>query len=328
MLYTITFIVIIALIFINGFTDAPNAITTVVSTKVLDFKKAAFLSAIFNVIGIIVMCLINFAVADCISSIVELETGTKGVIALCSAMISVVTFAGVASIFGIPTSETHALVAGLTGSALAIGSINNINTKEWINVIIGLVWSILGTYIIAKVLFKMLKNKFYNINLEKIKKYQIYSSCGLSFMHGAQDGQKFIGTIILFIYIIKQIPMTSNINVMDNFWIIIFVAVTMFFGVSVGGRKIVENIGNNTAKLDNVKAVFSDFSTVINLFIASIFGIPVSTTHVKTMSIISLGEESTNKKSVLSIFKAWIWTFPVCFVLSYLLSNIMLRIFV
>jgi PiT family inorganic phosphate transporter len=107
MLYVFTFVIIIALIFINGFTDAPNAITTVVSTKVLSFKKAGFLSAIFNVLGIIVMCLVNFKVADCISSIVVLENGNRGLIALSSAMLSVIIFSAVASIFGIPTSETH-----------------------------------------------------------------------------------------------------------------------------------------------------------------------------------------------------------------------------
>lgn len=328
MLYAITFLVIIALIFINGFTDAPNAITTVVSTKVLSFKKAAILSAIFNVIGIIVMCLINIAVADCISSIVKLESGIKGVIALCSAMISVVSFASIASLFGIPTSETHALVAGLTGSAIAIGNISNINTKEWINVIIGLVWSVLGTYIIVKILYKYFGKKLYNINLEKIKKYQIYSSYGLSFMHGAQDGQKFIGIIILFIYIIKGKIIPLNINIIDNIWIIIFVSIIMFFGVSIGGKRIVERLGEHTVKLDNVKGVFSDISTIVNLFVASIFGIPVSTTHVKTMSIISLGDTNTNKKSVISIFEAWIWTFPVCFVLAYIFSKMMLGIFV
>ena len=323
MIYILTFIVIIILIFINGFTDAPNAITTVVSTNVLNFKKAAFLSAVFNVIGIIVMCIINIAVADCISSIVILEGGQKGIIGLCSAMMSVIVFSGLASLIGIPTSETHGLIAGLTGSAIVAGNISNVNLKEWINVFIGLGWSILGTYIIGKIFFNICKNKLYKVNVQKIKRYQIYSSFGLSFMHGAQDGQKFIGIIILFIYILKGNTFPNNINVLDNIWIIIFVSIIMFFGVSIGGKKIVENLGNNTVKLDNVKAISSDITTVINLFIASLFGIPVSTTHVKTMSIISLGDGKTNRKNIFSIFKAWIWTFPVCFILAVIFSKIL-----
>ena len=143
MLYLLTFITIIILIFVNGFTDAPNAITTVVSTKVLPFKKAAFLSAIFNFLGIIIMCLVSFKVANGISSIVELKNGNLGLIALFSSILSCIIFSVFASIAGIPTSETHGLISGLTGSAIVIGNYSNINIKEWINVIIGLVWSVI-----------------------------------------------------------------------------------------------------------------------------------------------------------------------------------------
>jgi len=328
MLYIITCIVIMALIFINGFTDAPNAITTLVSTKVLSFKKAAFISAIFNVIGIVVMCIINFSVADCISSIVTLEYGKEGLIELCSAMLSVIIFAVWASFLGIPTSETHGLIAGLTGSSLVLGSFSKVNLTEWFNVIIGLIWSVFGTWIIVKLIYKFFKKSFYKIDLEKIKRYQKYSAYGLSFMHGAQDGQKFIGIVILFMYIIKGVAVPNSVNVNDCIWVIVFVSAIMFIGVTLGGKKIVENLGNNTVKLDNVKGIFSDIGTIINLFIASTFGIPVSTTHVKTMSIICLGDETINKKSILSIFRAWIWTFPVCFMLSYLLTKIMIFILI
>jgi len=160
MINIITFLVIIILIFINGFTDAPNAITTVVSTNVISFKKAAFFSAIFNAIGIIVMCLINISVVDCISSIVVLESGVKGIICLCSAMMSVVIFSSIASMLGIPTSETHGLIAGLTGSALVIGNFSNVNLNQWINVIKGLIWSVIGTYYIVKLLYKLLRKYF------------------------------------------------------------------------------------------------------------------------------------------------------------------------
>lgn len=98
----------------------------------------------------------------------------------------------------------------------------------------------------------------------------------------------------------------------------------MFFGVSNGGRRIVENIGNNTIKLDNVKGILSDISTALNLFLASLFGLPVSTTHVKTASIIGLGEKDSNFKNIKNIFKSWILTFPICFLLSYFLTKISL----
>ena len=144
-------------------------------------------------------------------------------------------------------------------------------------------------------------------------------------MHGAQDGQKFIGLVILYMSIVKGTYQIENFAI-ENIWIIIFVSIIMFFGVSIGGRKIVENVGENTVRLDNVKGVISDIGTIISLFIASLLGLPVSTTHVKTMSIISLGENSINKKNVSNIFQAWIWTFPICFGLSYFISKILIGI--
>jgi len=320
LLYILTFIAIIILIFINGFTDAPNAITTVVSTNVLPFKKAARISAIFNLLGIIIMCLISFKVANGISSIVVLERGRQGLIALFSSIIACAFFSGIASRFGIPTSETHGLIAGLTGSSIVIGNFSNVNLTEWLNVILGLVWSILGSLFIVKIIYSVFKNRFYKMNLETIKKYQRWSSYGLSFMHGAQDGQKFIGLVILYMFIVKG-SYKIELSAIDNIWVIIFVSIVMYFGVSMGGRRIIENIGNNTVELDNVKGIISDIGTVIVLLLASLVGFPVSTTHVKTMSIFSLGKGKANKENISNVFNAWIWTFPVCFALSYFISK-------
>ena len=107
----VTLIIIVLLIFTNGLTDAPNAIATLVGSKVMKFRKAAIISAIFNFLGIIVMSLVNISVADCISSMVNLTAGKEGLVSLIAAMLSVIIFALIALQFGIPTSETHGLVA-------------------------------------------------------------------------------------------------------------------------------------------------------------------------------------------------------------------------
>ena len=224
------------LIFVNGFTDAPNAITTVVSTKVLSFKKSALLSAVFNVLGIIIMSYLNFKVASGISSIVNLKAGKTGLIALFSSIISCVIFSGVASLFGIPTSETHGLISGLAGSVIALSSFYDINIIEYIKVFIGLIWSVLGTFIIVKITYIILNKRFYKIKLEKIKQFQKYSSYLLSFAHGSQDGQKFIGLVILYISIINNSYVISS-SPKDYVWIIIFVSIIMFFGVSLRWEK-------------------------------------------------------------------------------------------
>lgn len=327
-MYIITFISIVGLILTNAITDAPNAISTLVGTNVMKFKRAARLSAIFNFLGIIVMSLINISVANCISSIVNMDTNVSGVIGITCAMISVIIFSLISLYFGIPTSETHGLVAGLTGSSIALYGLKNaINWNEWKNVLIGLAWSILGTYIISIIISKILKKFIHRISISKTRKTQIFATMGMSFMHGAQDGQKFIGVLTMFLAMYNQATIENVINSETYIWIIIFTAILMFFGVSIGGRRIVEKVGTDMATMGNSEALLSDISTTITLFVASMTGLPVSTTHVKTVSIIGIGKSNKtkmDKKVILNIVKAWIWTFPVCGFISYILVNIMM----
>lgn len=316
-------IIITILIFTNALTDAPNAIATLVGTKVMEFKKAAKLSAIFNLVGIIVMSFINFSVADCISSMVNINDGVYGYTVLISAMISVIIFALVALAFGIPTSETHALTAGLTGAAIAVYGVDSVNSSEWVNVFIGLIWSILGTLAISMLVTKILKKFIQKLSETKIKSAQIISTCGMSFMHGAQDGQKFIGILIIFMCLLNKTQIPDIVNPIEYIPIILFTAIVMAIGVSIGGKKIVQNIGTDMVSLNMQEGLFSDITTVFTLLIASLTGLPVSTTHAKTVSIIGVGKCSGsefNAKKVMDICKAWIYTFPVCGVLAYVLA--------
>lgn len=217
---------------------------------------------------------------------------------------------------------------GLTGSAIAIYGISAVNSSEWINVGIGLLWSILGTFILAYIITKLLKNFFSKIQDKIISKFQVVGMCAMSFMHGAQDGQKFIGILIIFNYILKGLSVPDIIIPMEHIYTILFTAAVMFIGVSIGGEKIVQNIGSNMTNLNNKQALCSDISTSATLLIASLNGIPVSTTHVKTMSIIGVGKSEKNsvsKKSVIQIIKAWVLTFPVCLILSYILAKLFMK---
>ena len=326
MVYFFVFLIIVILILTNAITDAPNAISTLVGTKVMPFQKAARLSAIFNLIGILVMSFTNISVANCISSMVNFNDGILGIVALGSAMISVILFSLIALKFGIPTSETHGLVAGLTGSSIAIYGLKSINILEWKNVAIGLIWSIIGTYVISIIITKIVMPYLNKIKNYKIKSYQLLGCLGMSFMHGAQDGQKFIGVLIIFISLLNKTKIPNIINPLDYKEIIIFTAIIMAIGVSIGGKKIVENIGTEMAQLNNKQALLTDIATVITLFIASLTGLPVSTTHAKTVSIVGTSKAcniQTNKKVVNNIIKAWVWTFPICGLIAYILTTIL-----
>lgn len=324
-IHIFTFFIIIMLILTNAITDAPNAISTIVGTKTMKFKNAAYLSAAFNFLGTFIMSFISLSVANCISSMVEFENGTNAMLGLATAMFSVIIFALIAMWFGIPTSETHGLIAGLTGSTIALYGIEAINFEEWKNIIIGLVWSISGTYVITKILVKLCKKNIEKIKEKQIRKYQIYGCCAMSFIHGAQDGQKFIGILTIFFGIINNSGIDGIINPLEHIWIIVFVSILMSIGISIGGRRIVENIGSNMAKITNKQGLITDISTFITLFVASITGLPVSTTHVKSLSIIGVAKNynsKINKKEVKNIIKAWIYTFPICGVIAYIITKI------
>lgn len=318
--YISIFILIIFLIYTNALTDAPNAISTVVGTKVLKFKDAAFISAVFNLIGIIVMSILNFSVADFIFSMIDMSDKIQGLSIIFSAILSTIIFSNVALLFGIPTSETHSLIAGITGALIACRKIDAISMKEWEQIVIGLIISILGTYIITKIINIISKKYIKNNISDSIKrKLQILSSAGVSFMHGAQDGQKFIGVIIAYQLLIRNEAVIQSVSPENYFWVIVLVSVVMFVGVATGGKKIVETLGSDITELNYDDALVSDFSSIFILLLSSLNGIPISTSHVKTVSIFAAVDKDKNVNfgKVSDIFKAWIYTFPICILIAY-----------
>jgi len=318
------FFIILTLIYINGLTDAPNAIATLVGTKVMSFDKARKMAAICEVCGIIVMSFISISVAENISAMLDFSDPKLGLIGLGIGMLSTILFSGIACIFGIPTSESHGLIAGITGSAIAIGGIEAINFGEWISVVIGLMWSIIGAVIFTSLIYLFFHKTIRNFKEKYQKKLQVISACGISFMHGAQDGLKFIGILVLYNSLISGGKVPLYIDLKENIVVIIITAITMALGVLKGGKNIVKTVGENMTELSNELALCSDFATIITLLFASLIGMPVSTTHAKTLSILMMGKlggVKNNKKTVKEILKAWILTFPICVGIGLLLMK-------
>ena len=140
----ITVLLTLGVIFVNGWTDAPNAIATCVATRCMPVRAAIMMSAVFNFLGVFVMTQINSSVASTISNMVDFGDHTnEALIALCAALLSIVIYSTAASFFGIPTSESHSLIAGLSGAAIAIQhGVSGINFDEWKKVLYGLVLSL------------------------------------------------------------------------------------------------------------------------------------------------------------------------------------------
>lgn len=332
--FAIIVLLISGVILVNGWTDAPNAIATCVSTRCLSPKKALMVAAIFNFLGVFIMTLINSTVAQTIFNIVDFGSDSKmSLIALAAAMSAIVIWAVVAWRFGIPTSESHALIAGLSGSAIALSkSFSAINGNEWIKVIYGLILStILGFglgYFITKLIEKICKRIDRRKTKIFFKNSQIVGGAAMSFMHGAQDGQKFMGIFLLAVALLSHQTDVTTFKV--PLWLMLWCSFLMTFGTSIGGYKIIKTVGMKMSKLEVYQGASADIASALSLLIASIFGIPVSTTHTKTTSIMGVGASrrlsNVNWKVVKEMVMTWILTFPGCGLLGFIMTLIFMKI--
>ena len=335
MSFTLIFIIVLVLgvIFVNGWTDAPNAIATVVSTRAMTAKSAIYMAAVFNFLGVLVMTKLSGSVAFTISNMVDFGRGQDALVALAAALVAIVVFAVVAWYFGIPTSESHALIAGLTGAAMATSGIGSVNMGEWVKVLYGLgVSTILGFisgFIVTKIIAYLFKDSNRIKSNSFFKKAQIFGGASMAFLHGAQDGQKFIGVFMLSTFLAKGMAIPETFSV--DTWIIVLASVTMCVGTSIGGYKIIKSVGMDMAKLDKYQGFSADLAASICLLFSTLTGIPVSTTHTKTTAIMGVGAarrfSSVNWSIVKEMILAWVITFPVCGLIGFVMAKIFTVIF-
>lgn len=315
----IAFLLISLIIIVNGWTDAPNAITSSISTNTLSIKKAILISVIFNFFGIIIMSLISSELIETVSNLVVFPSNNKNsLIALCSGMISVIIWSLSACYFGIPTSESHALLSGITGAAICINNgFNAVNINEWMNVFYGIIFTTIFGIIISYTL-----KKFIKIKIKNIRKTQITLTATLSFMHGAQDGLKFIGVFVILVNLLN-----SNIFINIPFGLILYCSILMGLGTLLGGKKIINKTGNMLMPLKKEEGIIVDFVSSILIFLSTLSGLPVSTTHVRTLAVLGIGinsQEKINIKIIKELVFAWIMTFPCCTLIGYIITDIII----
>ncbi len=322
-------ILTLAVIFVNGLTDAPNAVATCITTRCMSMKSAVFMSAILNFAGVSLMTIVNPSITETISNMVYFgDDEASASVALCAALFSIVLWAVLAWYFGIPTSESHALIAALTGSAVAInGSLKGINGGEWVKAIYGLFTSCLGGFLLGFIICKIVLVVFRNIERSKgnlfFKYAGIFGAGVMSFMHGAQDGQKFIGVLLLCTGAINKTAQISP-------FIILLCSVIMALGTLSGGKKIIKAVGMDMVKLEKYQGFSADLAAAISLLLSTVSGFPVSTTHAKTTAMMGSGaarnKRSINPSVIKDIAMTWVLTFPGCGVLGFVVTKIFLRI--
>ncbi len=333
MLITVT--LTLGVIFVNGWTDAPNAIATCIATRCMSVRAAILMSAVFNFLGVYIMTKINASVAETITKMVDFGENTDlALIALCAALFSIVAYSVGASYFGIPTSESHSLIAGLTGAAIATqNGIGGVNMGEWVKVLYGLVMSLgLGFgsgWLICRGVGALCRKLDRRKANHGFKWAQIAGAAYMSFMHGAQDGQKFIGVLFLGVAFANgQAGLAEGATIPT--WLMLLCSIVMGVGTSVGGEKIIKSVGMDMVKLEKYQGFSADLSAASCLLLSSTLGIPVSTTHTKTSAIMGVGAvrrlSAINFGVVKEMLLTWVFTFPGCGLISFLVAKLFMWI--
>lgn len=325
----------LGVILVNGWTDAPNAIATCVVTRCMSARAAIIMAAIFNFLGVYVMTKLNATVAETITKMVDFgDNSHDAIVALSAAMFAIVTWATLAFLFGIPTSESHALIAGLTGSAIALhGSFAGVNGGEWVKVLYGIVISVTLGFGLGWIVCKSVTKLFYHVERRKtepIFRYaQIFGAAYSAFMHGAQDGQKFMGIIILCLFMSQGKPIPAGLA--PESWIMFLCALIMALGTAIGGKKIIKSVGMDMVKLEKYQGFSADLASSSSLLLCSVLSLPVSTTHAKTTAIMGVGSVKSIKAINLGVVKemvlTWILTFPGCGLIGFLMTKLFMRLF-
>lgn len=321
-------VIITALIFdyINGFHDCANSIASIVSTKVLSPRQAVLFGAVLEGIG----ALLGVNVAKTIGSgIIAGDIVTLQVI-LC-ALFAAVIWNLITWWFGLPSSSSHALIGGLLGSAYVHAGLDPINfTLLLKKVIIPMFASPVIGFIAGFTVMCTFLRLFYKMKADVInrrfKRVQLITSGMMALSHGLNDAQKTMGVITLALVSGGVLVMPEG-QFFIPIWVKVACAIAMAMGTMSGGWKIIKTMGSKIIKLKPISGAAADLSAALTVFAASAFGIPLSTTHVVSTSIMGVGiaiKGGSVKTSIIgNIVTAWILTIPCCIMLSALIYNIL-----
>jgi len=279
------------------------------------------MAATLNIVGALVT---GTAVAATIGKdIVNPEVITLPVVA--AAMLSIVIWSTIAWRYGLPTSETHALVAGLTGAGLAVAGPSVLLWEGWQKVLIGLGFSTLLGFFISLMVMTTLYWLLRRVGPHAVRgifgRLQILSAAFMAFSHGSNDGQKFMGAFALVLLLGGAI---SEFQV--PVWVILVCGTVMGLGTAFGGWRIMRTMGFRLTKLEPVHGFAAESSAGLAITLASFLGIPLSTTHTINLSIMGVG--ATKRLSAVrwgiagNIVLAWVLTFPICLGIGWLLGSL------
>ena len=317
----VTFIIILGFEAVNGWTDAPNSIATVISTRVLAPMAAVAMAAFFNLVG----ALSGTAVATTIGKgLVDQEL--VGLDTIAAAAAAVIIWSTAAWYFGLPTSESHGIVSGLAGAAVATsGGLDVLQWDGWRKVFTGLglavVAGFLGGFLVMVAVLWLFQRVAPALVRRLFAVLQILSSAFMAFSHGTADGQKAMGVMALAIAVYEKKPPEEFAVPL---WIILLAAGTMSVSTGLGGWRIIRTLGMKVTHLDTPQGFSAEAAAATTITISAHLGIPLSTTHTIGSAIMGVG--ATRRLSAVrwgvayNIVGAWVLTFPACFGLGWLIA--------
>ncbi|HWO57098.1 MAG TPA: inorganic phosphate transporter [bacterium] len=321
----VVILLILAAEFVNGWTDAPNAIATVVSTRVMSRGSAVAMAVVFNVIGVFS----GTAVAATIGKGI-VDSGAINLPTIGAALLGIIIWSSVAARFGMPTSESHALVAGLAGASLAVAGPEALLWEGWRKVLIGLFLSgvvgFLFAFFFTRLVRRAVASSPPSSTGKSFRRWQIITAAFMAFNHGSNDGQKFIGVFAL-VLLLGGVTSTFQVPI----WVVLVCALVMGLGTSVGGWKIIQEMGMKMVDLRPWQGFCAQVAAGGTIFFASRFGIPLSTTHTIITSM--MGVAASRKLRHVRwdiaghVALAWVLTFPICGAIAYVAAYIVKRFF-
>src|SRR3954464_1149924 len=343
-------VLLVALVFeyINGFHDTANAIATVVSTKVLSPREAILLATIANLVG----AFMGEAVAKTIGQ-GQVDTGVVTMTTILAALLGAIIWNLLTWWLGIPSSSSHALIGGLCGAALATSGGNwhvliwsRVTAKGadglWPKVVKPMLTSPLLGFAIGFLLMAIITACVLNWRPRVVNglfgRLQIASAAWMGLSHGTNDAQKTMGIITLALFtgtasgaFAGLPPWLQFLNTPEfkiSFWVKFACALTMAAGTAAGGWRIIQTMGHKMVRLQPVHGFAAETTAGAIIFTASHFGIPLSTTHVISTSIMGVGAMkrfgAVRWGLVQRIVWAWVLTIPITGLLGYLIERALL----
>ena len=299
--------------FINGFHDSANSIATVVSTRVLSPFSAVLLAATFNFVAFLIFPL---HVATTISEKI-VDPNVVNLTVIASALVAAIIWNLLTWWWGLPSSSSHTLVGGLVGAAIVGAGANSVMFGGLLKIVIFIVVApVLGmviSFLISSVVMFLVRHSS-PLGVDKhFRRLQLLSAAAFSLGHGGNDAQKSMG--IIWVALIVTGFVTTDDSIKHHLWIVLSCHSAIALGTLLGGWRIVKTMGQKITKLKPFEGFCAETAGALTLYGATFFGIPVSTTHTITGSIIGVGAHkaaSAVKWGVTtSIFWAWLLTIPV-----------------